>query len=316
MTSPKLLLDSHLNLSSYSGSRFRLYTTNMAYNILVTLLAVVVVCNAFIKPIGVRTGLTAQSLTNAEEPLSLRESQSVKAKGAAANALKVLLASTMLKPRAAFAAKLSECNEKLTGYGLPPILFVPPGFTPLVSEFGRGNIKEGLADNPILVQFSHPGTWVEAKTSVNNNGEAGTISANDYMKGDSAFLYTYPLDGGDGSVSVDNKKLIEKIIMKGITQKGDVTEAFKLSNVRTGAKGVNGQEYVIADIFYKLNTEAGFLISRQGSVAITNVGKYAQSLTAVSTDKRFRKGMGDKIGDIINSFRVYKLQSGVFTKES
>ena len=169
-----------------------------------------------------------------------------------------------------------------------------------------GNIKEGLADNQFWYSSltQAPG-W--AKTSVNNNVEAGTISANDYMKGDSAFLFTYPLDGGDGSLSVDNKKLIEKIII-GNHAEGDVTEAFKLSNVRTGTKGVNGQDYIIADIFYKLNTEAGFLISRQGSVAITNVGKYGK--LNCGQHKRFRNGMGDKIGDIINSFRVYKLQSG------
>ena len=67
-------------------------------------------------------------------------------------------------------------------YGLPPIIFVPPGFSPLVSEFGRGNIREKMT-NPILIQFCHPQLWVVATTTVNNNGEAGTISANDYIKG-------------------------------------------------------------------------------------------------------------------------------------
>jgi hypothetical protein len=254
-------------------------------------------------------------LMTKEEPSSFRESQMQKVKDIGSSALKVMLGASVLLPsQPAFAAKLSDCNEVLTRYGLPPILFVPPGFSPLVSEFGRGNIKEGLADNPILVQFAHPGLWVEAKTSVNNNGEAGTISANDYIKGDSAFLYTYPLDGSEGKVNVDNKQLINKIVLKGITQKGDVTEEFKVKNYREGPKGVNGQEYVIADIFYKLNTEAGFLVSRQGFIAITSVGKYAQSLTAVSTDKRYNKGMKEKLSDIVESFRVYKLQSGVFTK--
>ena len=39
---------------------------------------------------------------------------------------------------------LTEANEKLTEYGLPPILFVPPGFKPIVSEYGRGSIKEKM----------------------------------------------------------------------------------------------------------------------------------------------------------------------------
>lgn len=77
----------------------------------------------------------------------------------------------------ALAGQLEDANYKLTSYGLPPILFVPPGFSPLVSEFGRGNFKEAIT-NPILVQFCRPQLWVVATTNVNNNGEAGTISAN------------------------------------------------------------------------------------------------------------------------------------------
>ena len=264
--------------------------------------------------LGRRTQLTHCAHTE-EEPSSYRSMQVEKVKSAGVAAFKVLLGSSLLASKPAYAAKLSDCNKVLSEYGLPPILFVPPGFSPLISEYGRGNARDGYVENPILVQFAHPSLWVEARTSVNNNGEAGTISANDYIKGDSAFLYTYPLENGDGRVSVDNKKLIEKVILKGLTQKGDATESFKVTNLRPGAKGVNGQEYVLADVFYKVNTEAGFLISRQGFVSITSVGKDVQSLTAVSTDKRYRNnGMKEKLSDIADSFRIYKLQSGIFTK--
>jgi len=92
----------------------------------------------------------------------------------------LLLQTINVKP--ALAGILDECNTKLNGYGLPPIVYVPSGFTPLVAEIGRGSAKKEI-QNPIVVQFAHPASWVEAKTTVNNNGEAGTISANDYMKG-------------------------------------------------------------------------------------------------------------------------------------
>ena len=49
---------------------------------------------------------------------------------------------------------------------------------------------------PILVEFSHPSNWVQQRTTVNKNGEAGTVAANDYMKGDSAFLFVTPTSGG------------------------------------------------------------------------------------------------------------------------
>lgn len=79
----------------------------------------------------------------------------------------------------AYAGALENANQVLSDYDLPPMLYVPSGFTPLVSEFGRGNVKKGLETaNPIIVQFSHPQFWVVQKTAVNKNGESGTVGAN------------------------------------------------------------------------------------------------------------------------------------------
>ena len=136
----------------------------------------------------------------------------------------------------AYAARLDDVNTKLAGYGLPPILFVPPGFTPLVSEYGRGSVKKQM-DNPIVVQFAHPGNWIEARTTVNNNGEAGTISAGEYQKGDSSFLYVQQLEGGD-KLSLNNAKLVEKVIFGSITQKADVTGRCKKDELFMIYKGV------------------------------------------------------------------------------
>lgn len=83
---------------------------------------------------------------------------------------------SVASPAFAF-GELEAANNKLANYGLPPILFVPPNFTPIVSEFGRGNSREQMS-NPVVVEFSHPSLWVTATTNVNNNGESGTISAN------------------------------------------------------------------------------------------------------------------------------------------
>lgn len=238
--------------------------------------------------------------------------------GSMAQVLAGVTVASTLSPAPAFASKLDEANTKLGNYNLPPMLFIPQGFVPVVSEYGRGNANKegGKMENPVVVQFAHPGNWVEAKTTINNNGEAGTISANDYIKGDSAFFFTQPLSAlpGGNKLTVDNTEMITKAIFAGLTQKGDVTEEFKVLNIRQGPKGVDGQEYIIADLFYKLNTEAGFLITRKGYAALTSVGPFVQSMTAVSTDKRFKK-LGETLKDIVESFRVYKLQSGIFTKE-
>ena len=151
-----------------------------------------------------------------------------------------LMAASLVKPSPALAfGKLEDANTKLALYGLPPIIFVPPGFSPLVSEFGRGNIKEKMV-NPLLVQFCHPQLWVEAVTSYNNNGEAGTISANDYIKGDSSFFYFRPLEPGT-SLSLKSKDIIKDFLLKSLSQKGDPVESFKVVSVKEGIKGLDGQ---------------------------------------------------------------------------
>jgi hypothetical protein len=212
------------------------------------------------------------------------------------------------------AGGLSEANEKLGMYGLPPIVFVPPGFNALVSEYGRGNNQKDIK-NPILVQFCHPSNWIVAKTVVNNNGESGTVGANDYIKGDSANLYEYDLDSGDKLTS-SNKKLIEKILVKALSRKGDVLEDTKVLKVEDGVKDLKGEQYITVNFVYSLNTEAGFLINRQGIASMTQLGNYAEVLVTAATDKRWKRGMEEILKDIVGTFRVYRLNSGIFSQDS
>ncbi len=136
------------------------------------------------------------------------------------------------------AGRMEDVNDKLASYGLPPLLFVPPGFTPLVSEFGRGNIKQAMV-NPILIQFCHPGLWVEATTTINNNGEAGTVSANDYIKGDSAFFFNQPLKSGE-SLGEGSKDLAKAFLQAALSQKGDPVEVFKVGRGGRAGGGCGG----------------------------------------------------------------------------
>ena len=216
-------------------------------------------------------------------------------------------------PQSAVASLLSDANTKLGGYGLPPIVFVPPNFVPLVSEYGRGSNDKPIL-NPILVQFAHPSSWVTQKTAVNNNGESGTVGANDYIKGDSANLFERNMPSGE-SLSINNKKLITQVLMEALGRKGDVLESFKVYQIESNGKGIKGEEYFIAYFSYALNTEAGFLINRKGIASFTNVGPNIQALITGTTDKRYGKGLEQKLKDIATSFRVYKLNSGVFSTE-
>lgn len=113
-------------------------------------------------------------------------------------------------PANALPGSLEEANTKLANYNLPPVLFVPSGFSTVVSEYGRGSNNEKMR-NPLLIKFQRPQLWVTATTTVNNNGETGTISANDYGKGDSAFFFTLPLEK---SLDVISKDELKNFILK------------------------------------------------------------------------------------------------------
>ena len=203
---------------------------------------------------------------------------------------------------------LAEANQKLSEYGLPPMLFVPPGFTPIVSEFGRGSIKEKM-NNPVLVQFCHPAVWVQQKTVVNKNGESGTIAANDYMKGDSAAFFSV-----QGSSLPTDKKGVASLLLKALSQKGDPVDDLVVQKISEITPGGDGQKYLNVDYSYKLNTEAGFIIGRKGVCSITSVGSNTQMLLVARTDQRWKK-LENEARLTAESFRVYRLKSGLFSAD-
>lgn len=203
---------------------------------------------------------------------------------------------------------LADANQKLSEYGFPPMLFVPPGFTPIVSEYGRGSIKEKM-NNPVLVQFCHPSAWVQQKTVVNKNGESGTIAANDYMKGDSAAFFSV-----SGSTLPSDKKGVADLLLKALSQKGDPVDDLVVKKITEVTPGGDGQKYLNVDYSYKLNTEAGFVIGRKGVCSITNAGSNTQVLLVALTDQRWKKLENDA-RLTAESFRVYRLKSGLFSAD-
>jgi hypothetical protein len=67
------------------------------------------------------------------------------------------------------------------------------------------------------------------------------------------------------------------------------------------------------DLRYQLNTEAGFLIGRKAVLSLTNVGEgQLQGLVATTIDKRWKQLEGT-LRDVAGSFRVNKLNSGIFS---
>jgi hypothetical protein len=74
-------------------------------------------------------------------------------------------------------------------YGLPTLPKLD-GLTPLVEIYGKGANRF-----PLLVTFQYPFDWVVVTPNNDANSEAGTISAGEYAKGDSATLFVNPSFG-------------------------------------------------------------------------------------------------------------------------
>jgi hypothetical protein len=211
------------------------------------------------------------------------------------------------QPAVAAVSGVTKVNAKLLGFGLPPIPKVPDGFSPLLETYGKGKNRD-----PLLVTFSHPLSWVVTLPSNNVNGEDGTIQAGDYGKGDTATLYVYTDKGGVGDITKQPKELIETVLKRSISLRGDnMYQNFKLTKLTEGTVAATdggsvppGQSYMLADFKYQLLTGAGFEVDRKGVAAITSQGKAVQVLWAASTDARYKKTQ-DTLRNIVQSFRCY-----------
>ena len=93
-----------------------------------------------------------------------------------------------------------DVNKLLSKLGFSP-LKVPSGFSPLVQYIGTAppanidgtNVKTRAFDSTLLVRFLYPSTWLVETPTITENGEAGNIGANNYIKGDSANFASLPL---------------------------------------------------------------------------------------------------------------------------
>jgi len=188
---------------------------------------------------------------------------------------------------------------KLKGYGLPPLNKVPDGFTPLLEIYGKGKNR-----SPILVQFTHPITWVVQLPSNDVNGEDGTVQAGDYGKGDTATFYNNEEAEKIEDVLSQPKSFFDAAVRKAISLKGEsMYQSFK--TIKIEPLETNGQKYMIVDFKYELLTGAGFIVERRGIASVTtSEGKGTQLLWTAVTNQRFKK-MGPLLRDIAESFRCY-----------
>lgn len=188
----------------------------------------------------------------------------------------------------ATATNLKKFNAKLSTLGLAELSSIPNGFNAILESYTQSNPK-------LLVEFFYPNNWLAIRPSINTNGEAGTVSAGDYGKGDSAALYV-------SDASKDSKDFYKKVIIGGISQRGDNQyQNFAIIKVRPGTL----KDYVLVDFEYELLTGAGFVVERKGVGSITTVGSKAPVLIAVTTASRWKK-LEPTLRTVADSFRAYE----------
>jgi len=234
-----------------------------------------------------------------------RDAAAVPRRSAVFGALAALPAVVLAgRPGAVFADD-SKANRLLVSLGFAPLPNTK-GYTQLaefVGKAGAANIdgqktRGFKLDSPLLVAFNYPGTWVTALPTVSTNGESGTVSAGNYIKGDSATFVAVPVSSKDAA-SVPKAVLAESVVTSAT---GDVYQDVKVSKVVPGENG-----YVTWEYTYTLLTRAGFEVDRKGVAAGTIVNGQLCALITATVSQRW-KSEGDKLRELCSSFRVYPVK--------
>lgn len=206
-------------------------------------------------------------------------------------------------------------NKLLSSYGFSEMK-VPGGFSPLVQYIGTAppaNIdgskqkSRGFKDT-LLVRFMYPSGWLVETPSIDENGEAGNIGANNYVKGDSANFAAVPLPSGSSLTTLD------KAFWKGwlsSQMSNDVYEDIKIKKLRPVTQP-DGTEMILIDFAYTLLTRAGFTVLRQGVAGAQVTNDSVVGIVTATTQLRWKE-MGDSLNTCADSFRAYNVKAPAFT---
>lgn len=138
-----------------------------------------------------------------------------------------------------------EAFERGCGVSLTRALTsqVPGGFKPLLMPVGgtvganidgskivesigslltKGGLKRG---ERVLLNFVYPSSWIVSVPTATGNGESGTVSANNYVKGDSAVVCALPLEDDEDIASKD-KVYFQDLMTQSVPQ--NLWQNFKL----------------------------------------------------------------------------------------
>lgn len=159
----------------------------------------------------------------------------------------------------------------------------------------------------LLVRFLYPSGWLVEAPTITENGEAGKIAANNYLKGDSASFAALPLAKGESLASL-NKEFFKEWLSSQMSN--DVYEDIKVKKIRP-VKQADGTEMLIIEFGYTLLTRAGFTVLRQGVASAMIANDAVVGVVAATTALRYKE-LSDSLNTCADSFRAYQVATPAF----
>jgi len=207
-----------------------------------------------------------------------------------------------------------DVNKYLSTLGLSP-LKVPGGFSPLIQYIGTAppanidgqKVKSRPFKDTLLVRFVYPSGWIVETPSIDENGEAGNIGANNYVKGDSCNFAALPLPDGS-SLSSLNKEFFKGWLSSQMSS--DVYEDVKIKKIKP-VTTADGADTLKIDFAYTLLTRAGFTVLRQGVASATIANDAVVGIVVATTQLRFKE-LASTLDTVADSFRADKIKPPAF----
>lgn len=199
-----------------------------------------------------------------------------------------------------------DVNKYLANLGLSP-LKVPGGFNPLIQYIGTAppanidgqKVKARPFRDSMLVRFVYPSGWIVETPSIDENGEAGNIGANNYIKGDSCNFAALSLPSGE-TLSSLKKDFFTAWLSSQMSS--DVYEDIKIKKIKPMTQA-DGTESVKFEFTYTLLTRAGFTVLRSGIATALVSNDAVVGVVAATTQLRYKEQMGN-LDIICDSFRA------------
>eukprot|EP00930_Biecheleria_cincta_P074813 TRINITY_DN62025_c0_g1_i1.p1 TRINITY_DN62025_c0_g1~~TRINITY_DN62025_c0_g1_i1.p1 ORF type:complete len:366 (-),score=72.04 TRINITY_DN62025_c0_g1_i1:291-1319(-) len=220
-----------------------------------------------------------------------------------------------LRPETALAKSKDEAVEELKKYGVPELIpteDAPDGWSWVVEPIGLTADayygKNKMGGEPQVLLFLTPPFWVLTRPNLDYNGAAGTVSINNYGKGDSATLFVDTKFKGQ----LDTMKTADwvKEVTKAVSQKGgDQIFSVKVQKVTDGA----APGYKQVEFTYVIESGAGFEFERTAVAAASQVSSegHLQIFWASTLTNRWREEAGKTARTIASSFRLAKVPENV-----